>query len=78
MKNVLLATSLIASSFTAFAAELTVEEVRIEKATKAMPTVLAAFSKEVSQFEKDWQAVSSYQQASDLIDDYSKQLWRIL
>lgn len=76
MKNVLLATSLIASSFTAFAAELTVEELRIEKATKAMPTVLAAFSKEVSQFEKDWQAVSSYQQASDLIDDYSKQLWR--
>ncbi|MCO7205862.1 MULTISPECIES: hypothetical protein [Pseudoalteromonas] len=76
MKKVLLATSLIASSFTAFAANLTVEELRIEKASKAMPKVLSAFSDEVNQFEKQWQAAASYQQASDLIDDYAKQLWR--
>ena len=76
MKKVLLATSLIASSFTAFAANLTVEELRIEKASKAMPKVLSAFSDEVNQFEKQWQAATSYQQASDLIDDYAKQLWR--
>ena len=76
MKKVLLATSLIATSFTAFAANLTVEELRIEKASKAMPKVLSAFSDEVNQFEKQWQAAASYQQASDLIDDYAKQLWR--
>ena len=76
MKKVLLATGLIASSFTAFAANLTVEELRIEKASKAMPKVLNAFSNEVNQFEKQWQAAASYQQASDLIDDYAKQLWR--
>ncbi|HCV04366.1 hypothetical protein L1264_03950 [Pseudoalteromonas sp. APAL1] len=76
MKKVLLATSLIASSFTAFAANLTVEELRIEKASKAMPKVLSAFSDQVNQFEKQWQAAASYQQASDLIDDYAKQLWR--
>ncbi|KZY46724.1 hypothetical protein CWC26_06670 [Pseudoalteromonas sp. S4488] len=76
MKKVLLATSLIATSFTAFAANLTVEELRIEKASKAMPKVLNAFSDEVNQFEKQWQAAASYQQASDLIDDYAKQLWR--
>ena len=76
MKKVLLATSLIASSFTAFAANLTVEELRIEKASKAMPKVLNAFADEVNQFEKQWQAAASYQQASDLIDDYAKQLWR--
>ncbi|WP_304637485.1 MULTISPECIES: hypothetical protein [Pseudoalteromonas] len=76
MKKVLLATSLIATSFTAFAANLTVEELRIEKASKAMPKVLNAFSDEVKQFEKQWQAAASYQQASDLIDDYAKQLWR--
>ncbi|MCZ4253508.1 hypothetical protein [Pseudoalteromonas shioyasakiensis] len=76
MKKVLLATGLIASSFTAFAANLTVEELRIEKASKAMPKVLNAFSNEVNQFEKQWQAAASYQQASDLIDGYAKQLWR--
>ena len=76
MKKVLLATSLIASSFSAFAADLTVEELRIEKASKAMPKVLNAFADEVNQFEKQWQATTSYQQASDLIDDYAKQLWR--
>ena len=76
MKKVLLATGLIVTSFTAFAANLTVEELRIEKASKAMPKVLSAFSDEVNQFEKQWQAAASYQQASDLIDDYAKQLWR--
>ncbi len=76
MKKILLATSLIASSFTVLAASLTVEEQRIEQASKAMPKVLSAFSDKIKQFEKSWQAATNYQQASDLIDDYAKQLWR--
>jgi pyrrolidone-carboxylate peptidase len=76
MRNVLLATGLIASSFTAHAANLTTEELRIEKAASAMPNVVTAFSDDIASFNKEWQGARNYQQASDLIDDYSKQLWR--
>ena len=76
MKNVLLATGLIASSFNALAANLTTEELRIERATAAMPNVVTAFSDNVASLKKSWQNVSSYQQATDLINGYAKQLWR--
>ncbi|MGB1290559.1 MAG: hypothetical protein ACPG5Z_00405 [Pseudoalteromonas sp.] len=76
MKNVLLATGIIASSFNALAANLTTEELRIEKATAAMPNVVTAFSDDVASLKESWQSVSSYQQATDLINSYAKQLWR--
>lgn len=40
-----------------------------------MPEVLAAFSKEITQFEQRWKNLKSYKQATDLVHDYSSQLW---
>lgn len=71
----LLTTSLILSSFSVLSANLTVEEQRIEKASTAIPQVLAAFSEDIAQFEQSWKNVKSYKQATDLLHDYSSQLW---
>ncbi|MEO2266457.1 hypothetical protein V1358_03810 [Pseudoalteromonas sp. YIC-656] len=76
MTKVLLASSLILSSFSGLGADLTVEEQRIEKATQAMPQVMAAFKGDIKAFEKKWKKANSYQQAKDLVLDYSSQLWR--
>ncbi|OUS72006.1 hypothetical protein B5G52_09105 [Pseudoalteromonas sp. A601] len=75
MIKLLLSSSLFLSSFTAMGNSLTVEELRIEKAMTAIPKVLTAFSADVEQFEKSWKSVENYKQASDLIHDYSHQLW---
>ena len=75
MIKLILSTSLLLSSFSTISASLTVEEQRIEKASTAMPEVLAAFSKEITQFEQHWKNLKSYQQATDLVHDYSSQLW---
>ena len=75
MIKLILSTSLLLSSFSTISASLTVEEQRIEKASTAMPEVLAAFSKEITQFEQRWKNLKSYKQATDLVHDYSSQLW---
>ena len=75
MIKLLLTSSIILSSFSTIAANLTVEEQRIEKATTAMPEVLAAFSKDITKFEQDWKNLTSYKQATDLVHDYASQLW---
>lgn len=75
MIKLILSTSLLLSSFSTISASLTVEEQRIEKASTAIPEVLAAFSKEITQFEQRWKNLKSYQQATDLVHDYSSQLW---
>ncbi|BDF93482.1 hypothetical protein [Pseudoalteromonas sp. KAN5] len=71
----LLTTSLILSSFSALSANLTVEEQRIEKANTVIPHVVAAFAKDIAEFEQDWKNLKSYKQATDLLHDYSSQLW---
>lgn len=75
MIKLILSTSLLLSSFSTISASLTVEEQRIEKASTAIPEVLAAFSKEITQFEQRWKNLKSYQQATDLVHGYSSQLW---
>ncbi|KPH63779.1 hypothetical protein [Pseudoalteromonas porphyrae] len=72
----LLATSLMLSSFSTLSANLTVEELRLEKAATAMPQVLAAFSDDLTQFEHSWKSLKNFKQATDLIHDYSSQLWQ--
>ncbi|MGO2478560.1 MAG: hypothetical protein ACTH7Q_09385 [Pseudoalteromonas sp.] len=75
MIRLLFASSLILSSFTALSADLTIEEQRIEKAQTAMPKVLAAFSDDLAEFEQSWKKLKNLKQASDLVHDYSSQLW---
>ena len=72
----LLATSLMLSSFSTLSANLTVEELRLEKATTAMPQVLAAFSDDIAQFEHSWKNLKNFKHATELMHDYSSQLWQ--
>ena len=75
MIKVLLATSLIASSFAALSNPLTVEEQRINKAQLAMPNVLKAFTPEVSSFEQQFKELNNFKSAKTLVKRFSFELW---
>lgn len=75
MIKVLLATSLIASSFAALSNPLTVEEQRINKAQSAMPNVLKAFTPQVSSFEQQFKELNNFKSAKTLVQRFSFELW---
>jgi len=75
MIKVLLATSLIASSFAALSNPLTVEEQRINKAQSAMPNVLNAFTPQVSAFEQQFKELNDFKSAKILVQSFSFELW---
>ncbi|MBH0029448.1 MULTISPECIES: hypothetical protein [unclassified Pseudoalteromonas] len=75
MIKVLLATSLIASSFAALSNPLTVEEQRINKAQSAMPNVLNAFTSQVSSFEQQFKELNDFKSAKILVQSFSFELW---
>ncbi|MEM5545314.1 hypothetical protein [Pseudoalteromonas fuliginea] len=75
MIKVLLATSLIASSFAALSNPLTVEEQRINKAQSAMPNVLNAFTSQVSSFEQQFKELNDFKSAKTLVQSFSFELW---
>ncbi len=75
MIKVLLATSLIASSFAALSNPLTVEEQRINKAQSAMPNVLKAFTPQVSNFEQQFKELNNFKSAKALVQNFSFELW---
>ncbi len=75
MIKVLLATSLIASSFAALSNPLTVEEQRINKAQSAMPNVLNAFTPQVSSFEQQFKELNDFKSAKTLVQSFSFELW---
>ena len=75
MIKVLLATSLIASSFAALSNPLTVEEQRINKAQSAMPNVLNAFTSQVSSFEQQFKELNDFKSAKALVQNFSFELW---
>ena len=75
MIKVLLATSLIASSFAVLSNPLTVEEQRINKAQTAMPSVLKAFTPEVSSFEQQFKELNDFKSAKILVQSFSFELW---
>ncbi|MBH0087663.1 hypothetical protein [Pseudoalteromonas sp. NSLLW218] len=75
MIKVLLATSLIASSFAVLSNPLTVEEQRINKAQTAMPNVLKAFTPEVSSFEQQFKELNDFKSAKILVQSFSFELW---
>ena len=71
MIKVLLATSLIASSFATLSNPLTVEEQRINKAQLAMPNVLKAFTPQVSSFEQQFKELNNFKSAKTLVQRLS-------
>ncbi len=75
MIKVLLATSLIASSFAALSNPLTVEEQRINKAQSAMPHVLKAFTPQISSFEQQFKELNNFKSAKTLVQRFSFELW---
>ena len=75
MIKVLLATSLIASSFATLSNPLTVEEQRINKAQLAMPNVLKAFTPQVSSFEQQFKELNNFKSAKTLVQRFSFELW---
>ncbi|EGI75057.1 MULTISPECIES: hypothetical protein [Pseudoalteromonas] len=75
MIKVLLATSLIASSFAALSNPLTVEEQRINKAQSAMPNVLNTFTPQVSNFEQQFKELNNFKSAKILVQNFSFELW---
>ncbi|KHM49932.1 hypothetical protein PL71_05535 [Pseudoalteromonas distincta] len=75
MIKVLLATSLIASSFAALSNPLTVEEQRINKAQSAMPNVLNTFTPQVSSFEQQFKELNDFKSAKALVQSFSFELW---
>nr|WP_024593338.1 hypothetical protein [Pseudoalteromonas sp. TB13] len=75
MIKVLLAASLIASSFAALSNPLTVEEQRINKAQSAMPNVLNAFTPQVSAFEQQFKELNNFKSAKILVQSFSFELW---
>jgi len=75
MIKVLLATSLIASSFAALSNPLTVEEQRINKAQSAMPNVLKAFTPQVSSFVQQFKELNNFKSAKTLVQSFSFELW---
>lgn len=75
MFKVLLATSLIASSFAALSNPLTVEEQRINKAQSAMPNVLKAFTPQVTSFEQQFKELNNFKSAKTLVQRFSFELW---
>lgn len=75
MIKVLLATSLIASSFAALSNPITVEEQRINKAQLAMPNVLKAFTPQISSFEQQFKELNNFKSAKTLVQRFSFELW---
>ncbi len=75
MIKVLLATSLIASSFATLSNPLTVEEQRINKAQSAMPNVLKAFTPQVTSFEQQFKELNNFKSAKILVQRFSFELW---
>lgn len=75
MIKVLLATSLIASSFAALSNPLTVEEQRINKAQSAMPHVLKVFTPQVTSFEQQFKELNNFKSAKTLVKRFSFELW---
>lgn len=78
MKRILLFITLTSISLATHASKLalSVEELRIEKAEKVMPTVMKVFDRQLLNFEKDWQSTKSFDQARNTVISHGENLWR--
>mgnify|MGYP003385621758 FL=1 len=71
----ILAITLIFICHSALSKTLTVEEQRIDKVKEAYPKLLDVFATDVSKFQRKWKQTSNYQEAKELVNIYSNNLW---
>ena len=74
-KKLLLKIAFLLLSSSAYANQLSVEELRLEKAAIKMPSVIKVFTKNIDQFKHAWMSASSYQEAKNITLNHAQQLW---
>jgi pyrrolidone-carboxylate peptidase len=75
-KQLCLLTSYLLLSTVAQANTLTVEELRINSAEKAIPAVVNTFSMNINELKKLWGKTDNFEQAQQIVKQHSYQLWR--
>lgn len=76
--SVLFTAGLLSTSVApAFSANLTVEELRIPKASKAIPNVINAFDRELANFTKQLNTSNSFEAARQLVSKEGLKLWQL-
>ncbi|MFT5164111.1 MAG: pyrrolidone-carboxylate peptidase [Alteromonadaceae bacterium] len=63
-------------SHTAHSSELTVEELRIDKATQVMPKVMQVFDRQLTAFTEAFETSAGFEQSRDVVITQGEQLWR--
>lgn len=58
------------------ASQLSIEELRLDKATAKMPSVVNAFTHNIENFTRAWKIASSYQKAKQIVSNHGQQLWQ--
>lgn len=74
-KKLLLKIAILLFSSTTYANQLSIEELRIEKAVIKMPDVLNVFTNNIDQFKQAWIEANTYQDAKKIILNHSQKLW---
>lgn len=59
----------------AVSSQLSVEELRLAKASENMPQVVSMFAENISNLERSWQQSRHYQEAKELVVKHAEQLW---
>jgi pyrrolidone-carboxylate peptidase len=74
-KQLLLKMVFLLFSSSAYANQLTVEELRLEKAAIKMPDVVNVFTNNIDQFRNAWEHAQSYQNAKKITLNHAQKLW---
>lgn len=62
-------------SSSAYANQLTLEELRLENAAIKMPNVVNVFTSNIDQFRNAWKKADSYQDAKKITSNHAQKLW---
>jgi pyrrolidone-carboxylate peptidase len=74
-KKLLLKMAFLLLSSSAYANQLTLEELRLENAAIKMPNVVNVFTSNIDQFRNAWKKAHSYQDAKKITSNHAQKLW---
>lgn len=74
-KKLWLTIAFLLLSSSAYANQLTVEELRLEKAATKMPDVVNVFANNIDNFRQAWKKANNYQEAKKTTVNHAQQLW---
>jgi pyrrolidone-carboxylate peptidase len=74
-KKLLLKMAFLLLSSSAYANQLTLEELRLENAAIKMPNVVNVFTSNIDQFRNAWKKADSYQDAKKITSNHAQKLW---